>query len=160
MNLILWRHAEAEDGSPDLARALTDLGQRQATRTAGWLRGRLPDRFTFLVSPATRTRQTADALGLPYEIAEAIAPGAGVDAVLQAVGWPDGPMAGHDPTDARTVLLVGHQPTLGRVAHRLLTGVDGDLHVRRSAIVWLSAHAHAAQRGPAVLQASISPELA
>ena len=30
MNLILWRHAEAEDGSNDLARALTSKGQRQA----------------------------------------------------------------------------------------------------------------------------------
>ena len=30
MNLILWRHAEAEDGVPDLERGLTDKGRQQA----------------------------------------------------------------------------------------------------------------------------------
>ena len=40
MDLILWRHAEAEeadDGRPDLERKLTARGERQATRVALWL---------------------------------------------------------------------------------------------------------------------------
>ena len=37
MNLILWRHAEAEDGADDLQRALTGKGRRQAARMAQWL---------------------------------------------------------------------------------------------------------------------------
>jgi len=44
MNLILWRHAEAEDFAPsDLARALTTKGRKQAQNVAKWLRTRLPD---------------------------------------------------------------------------------------------------------------------
>ncbi|MEO7547467.1 MAG: histidine phosphatase family protein, partial [Ramlibacter sp.] len=40
MDLILWRHAEAEDapeGGDDLDRALTSRGEKQAARVAAWL---------------------------------------------------------------------------------------------------------------------------
>ena len=49
MDLILWRHAEAEDwaeGDPqesrDLARSLTPRGEKQAARMANWLDRQLP----------------------------------------------------------------------------------------------------------------------
>ena len=90
MDLILWRHAEAEDTEPDLARNLTDNGRRQAQRMAQWLRGYLPDRVRIVCSPANRTRQTVDALGLPYDVRNEIAPGASADALLKATGWPRG----------------------------------------------------------------------
>ena len=48
MDLILWRHADAEEGSPDDARALTGKGMQQAALMAGWLKSRLPkDAKTF-----------------------------------------------------------------------------------------------------------------
>ena len=52
MEIILWRHAEAEDGVPgrvpDAARALTHRGQKQAKKMAKWLLERLPEeRFRF-----------------------------------------------------------------------------------------------------------------
>ena len=62
MELILWRHAEAEDGEPDLARKLTPRGNKQARRAAEWLDRHLPDRTRILVSPAIRAQQTAAAL--------------------------------------------------------------------------------------------------
>ena len=65
MDLILWRHAEAEDGLPDAARKLTRRGQRQAEDMAAWLQGRLPKKLAVVASPATRTQETAAALGLP-----------------------------------------------------------------------------------------------
>ena len=40
MELILWRHAEAEPGTldlPDEQRALTPKGQRHAARMGAWL---------------------------------------------------------------------------------------------------------------------------
>ena len=40
MELILWRHAEAEDGSPDAARKLTAKGEKQAQKLARWLKER------------------------------------------------------------------------------------------------------------------------
>ena len=42
MELIIWRHAEAEEGSPDMSRKLTARGRRQAARMAKWLNLRLP----------------------------------------------------------------------------------------------------------------------
>ena len=54
MDLILWRHAEAEEGGPDLERKLTPKGRKQAKRVAAWLLQRLPSRFALLSSPAVR----------------------------------------------------------------------------------------------------------
>ena len=42
MDLILWRHAEAEPGEPDLGRRLTAKGIQQAERMAKWLDRHLP----------------------------------------------------------------------------------------------------------------------
>ncbi len=45
MDLILWRHAEAEDGDatlPDLKRRLTARGGKQAKKVAYWLHQNLP----------------------------------------------------------------------------------------------------------------------
>ncbi len=42
MELILWRHAEAEDGTHDSERKLTAKGIKQAARMAKWLRARVP----------------------------------------------------------------------------------------------------------------------
>ena len=111
MDLILWRHAQAEDSLPDLERQLTPLGRKQAARMAAWLDRSLPSGCRILCSPAVRTRQTADALGRKYKVVPEIGPGADPQQVLAAAGWPDarGP-----------VLLVGHQPWLGQVAALLL----------------------------------------
>ena len=76
MDLILWRHAEAEEGGPDLARALTGKGRKQAARVAEWLQQRLPAKFTLLASPAVRAQQTAEALGVKIRTVERLAPGA------------------------------------------------------------------------------------
>ncbi|MEW6119614.1 MAG: histidine phosphatase family protein [Pseudomonadota bacterium] len=130
MDLILWRHAEAEDGTPDLERELTGRGRKQAARMADWLNPRLPPDIRILASPAARTRQTVQALGREYDVEHTLAPGASVDAVLAAVGWPDA---------AYPVLIVGHQPTLGQVALRLLAGLDGDLSVKKAGVWWFQS---------------------
>lgn len=148
MDLILWRHAEAEDTYPDMGRELTGKGRKQASRMADWLNPRLPPDIRILVSPAMRTLQTAQALGREYEVVQALAPGADGGALLAAAGWPDA---------ARPVLLVGHQPTLGQVAMRLLTGQAGDLTVRKGAIWWFQGRERAGQL-QGVLRAVAEPE--
>ena len=109
MDLILWRHAEAEDarGNDDLGRALTERGRKQAERMAAWLGPRLPATTRIIASPALRCQQTVAALGRPVSTVDAIGPGAAAKAVLDAAGWPDA---------GGTVLVVGHQPTLGETA--------------------------------------------
>lgn len=130
MDLVLWRHAQAqvEPVADDLARRLTTKGERQAERMAAWLNQRLPNTARILVSPAQRTQQTAQPLARAFKTVEALAPGASVDDVLQAARWPES-------TD--TVLLVGHQPRLGMVAARLMTGQDLPWSIRKGAVWWL-----------------------
>src|SRR6478609_7980336 len=107
MDLLLWRHAEAEDvgRGGDLERALTARGRAQAERVAAWLAERLPDDARILVSPAKRCQQTVAPLGRKATIVAAIGPGANAEALLAAAGWPNG--------DDDTVVVVGHQPTIG-----------------------------------------------
>jgi len=148
MELILWRHAEAEDGiGDDMARALTKRGHKQAKLMAAWLKPRLGKDWAMLVSPAKRALQTADALGREYEVRDRIDTSATSESVLREAGWPD---AGGN------VLVVGHQPTLGEVAAHLLGSADG-ISIRKGAIWWFATR----ERGGSevVLKAVLNPEL-
>jgi phosphohistidine phosphatase len=148
MDLILWRHAEAEPGEPDMGRRLTAKGHKQAERVAAWLEVRLPDSCRILASPADRAQQTALALKRKFKVVPEIAPGAGVAAVLAAASWPDA----RDP-----VLIVGHQPTLGQVAAFLLSGEDVSWSVRKSAVWWLTNRVRD-QGNAVVLKVVIGPD--
>lgn len=149
MDLILWRHADAEDGVNDLARELTAKGRRQAVAMGGWLAGRLPAEARVLVSPAARAQQTAAGLGRAFETVAEIEPGADPVDVLHAAGWPE---------TAGTVLVVGHQPTLGLVAGMLLFGEPRPLTLKKGGLVWLT---NRTRRGDqqVVLKAALIPEL-
>ncbi len=132
MDLILWRHCEAEPGEPDLGRRLTSKGIKQAERMAAWLDSHLPDTCRVLVSPADRSQQTALALQRKFKTVPELAPGASVAQVLAAANWPD---------SREPVLIVGHQPTLGTVASFLLSGEEAYWSVRKGAVWWLSNRA-------------------
>jgi phosphohistidine phosphatase len=150
MDLILWRHAEAEDGGPDRGRSLTPRGQKQAKVVARWLAKRLPEGTKILVSPAVRAQQTAEALERPVVTDRRIDVGAAASAVLTAAGWPDGSGA---------VLVVGHQPTLGRAAALALTGTPADWSIKKGAVWWLKRRAREGEV-EVVLRAVIGPDLA
>src|SRR5690349_6981524 len=113
MDLILWRHAEAEDrakhSEEDAARELTKRGRKQAERMARWLEERLEGPWRILVSPAIRTLQTVEPLGRDFDTSEEVGLAATPGSMLRAAGWPDGD---------ENVLVVGHQPTLGQAAAR------------------------------------------
>jgi phosphohistidine phosphatase len=127
MELILWRHADAENSEPDMERALTARGRHQAQLVADWLNVRLPANTRILCSPAVRAQQTLEPLQRDFEVLESLGPGAEPSAMLQAAGWPAG---------RGTVLVVGHQPTLGQVASQLLCGKPHGLDLRRGACWW------------------------
>lgn len=129
MDLILWRHAQAEVGSPDHARELTAHGRKQAQRMGAWLDRVLPASCKILSSPTARTLQTVEALGRKYKIVADIGPDATAYEVLHAAGWPDG---------RGQVLVVGHQPWLGRVASLVLTGVEQDWTIKKSNAWWIA----------------------
>jgi phosphohistidine phosphatase len=158
MNLILWRHADADnfpdrtsDSAPsDLARELTPRGQKQAEQTAKWLKARLPEDAVVLCSPAARTLQTAKALTHDVHVVHDLAPGADVADVLAAAGWPDG--------IAEAVVVVGHQPTLGRVAALLLSGTEAEWTIKKSGVWWMS-NRRRGDDAQVVLRAVVNPDL-
>lgn len=129
MELLLWRHAEAEDGPIDLARRLTPRGEKQAEQMAHWLHQHPPKKLRIIASPAMRTQQTAKALKLPFETMHTIGPDANVADLIAASGW---------PTEQGAVLIVGHQPTLGRLAALLLSGQEADWTIKKGALWWFS----------------------
>lgn len=155
MDLILWRHAHAgdhlADPAEDLLRPLTPKGERQAARMAQWLQQHLTDSTRVLVSPATRTQQTALALGRPFKTVDALAPDRSADDLLAATRF---------PRSREAVLVVGHQPTLGRVAARLLEATDPTTSwsMKKGAVWWLRWRERADQ--PQItLHAVISPDM-
>jgi phosphohistidine phosphatase len=149
MDLILWRHAEAEDGLPDARRKLTARGRKQAKQVARWLGKRLPAGARILASPAVRAVQTAEALGLPFDTPGKLGPGASAACLLGAAGWPHA---------GGTVVIVGHQPTLGRAAAQLLIGDAAEWSVRKGALWWFSRRLRGGQV-ETVLRAVIAPDL-
>ncbi len=130
MDLLLWRHAEAEDGFPDIKRKLTPRGEKQAAQMAEWLRKHAPKNLRILVSPAVRCQQTAKALGLPFETDKRLGTESDADSLLAVLGWPD-------RIKDSAVLVVGHQPTLGQTAALLLSGKKADWAVKKGAVWWL-----------------------
>ena len=149
MELILWRHADAEDPGPkgDFARELTKKGRKQAERMAAWLRPRLEGEWLVLSSPAARAVQTVAPLGLDYEIRTGLGVEGSAADMLREAGWPDGDR----------VIVVGHQPTLGEVA-AYLTGSTAEVAVRKGSIHWFATRERGG-RVETVLKAVLDPEM-
>jgi phosphohistidine phosphatase len=131
---MIWllRHGEAEDGSPDADRKLTEKGERQA-RAAGLALQKLGVTLdACLASPRVRAADTAklacEVLGVEVRIEDDLA-GGPFDANELAAGLGD------------DVMLVGHDPDFSMAVHTLtgaqvrmkkggLAGVDrGELKV-------------------------------
>ena len=133
MDIILWRHADAaavkNESEADFHRRLTSKGRKQALAVATWLERHLPDSARVLASPAVRAQETASALGRKFSTVQELGVGAHAVQVLVAAGWPD---------NRHPVVVVGHQPTLGRVASLLLFGVEQDLSMRKGAAWWIT----------------------
>ncbi|UMG92447.1 histidine phosphatase family protein [Nocardioides sp. TF02-7] len=121
--LVVIRHAKAEPVAPsDVERALTEQGRADAAAAGRLLAAAGVSADAALVSPATRTRQTwqvlADAAGWTTEPqVEQSLYSADEDTVLDLVGETE--------ESVGTLVVVGHNPTMGSLAHLLDDG-DGD----------------------------------
>ncbi len=155
MDLVLWRHAEAEEGSDtlaDLDRSLTPRGTKQAQRMALWLDRHLPESTRILASPARRTAQTVQTLqgmGRKFKLRPELAPGCTPEQLLAAVQWPD---------SKTHVLVVGHQPVLGAAIAQVLGMAGLELSVRKGAVWWLRHRVREGQ-GQTVLVSVQAPEM-
>lgn len=131
MQVYLLRHAIAEPRDPehfpvDADRPLTATGARRMARAARGLRS-LGVRFDLvLTSPLTRARQTARIVALmfrpkpPLRALRPLSPGGGAGGVFAALS--------EVPADA-AVLLVGHEPDLGRLVAAMLLDPRTDLPI-------------------------------
>ncbi len=152
MDLVLWRHAEAQEwleGCDDMARTLTSRGEKQAARMANWLDRQLPESTRILVSPARRTEQTVAALGRKYKIRSELAPDCSAAQLLELVQWPHG---------KGTVLVVGHQPTLGQTIAELMGLSATECSVKKGSVWWLRNRDRDAQSQTVVVTVQ-SPEV-
>ncbi|SFN82243.1 phosphohistidine phosphatase, SixA [Formivibrio citricus] len=130
MDLILWRHAEAEYDAPsDLKRRLTSRGHKQAEKMAQWLSARLDGKKPRLfASGALRAQETLAALSHDFVVDPRLNPGTRPERYLEVCGWPgDG---------EGSVIIAGHQPEIGRLAGLLLSGREQDWSVKKGAIWW------------------------
>ncbi|NBX53955.1 MAG: phosphohistidine phosphatase SixA [Betaproteobacteria bacterium] len=151
MDLILWRHAEAEEAAPggsDMERQLTARGEKQALRMAQWLERQLPESTRILSSPARRCEQTVLCLGRKYKARDELSPDGQAEQLLSLVNWPN---------QKTPTLLVGHQPWLGQVLSLALGQPEAALSVRKGAVWWLRSRQREGQ-WQTVLMCVQSPE--
>ena len=152
MDLVLWRHAEAIDlelVGDDMLRTLTPRGEKQALRMGAWLDRQLPASTKVMASPALRAEQTAKGLDRKFKTYSALAPLASVEDLLALVHWPDA----HG-----CVMVVGHQPTLGKTASRLLGLGEAECSIKKGGVWWLRLREREATTEVTVV-AVLSPDL-
>jgi len=125
MQLILIRHAIAEDrerfaetGLPDAERRLTTRGRRRMARNARGLRAVVPALDLVATSPLRRARETAEIVAeaygdIPVVEAAMLAPGGSRDACKR---WLE-----RHKTE-RALAVVGHEPDLSQTVSWLITG--------------------------------------
>lgn len=123
--LILLRHAEAlsaSSGTDDLDRTLSPRGEQEALAAGRWLaeHGVRPDRL--LCSHAQRTLRTAELA------ARAVAPSAAIGLAEEVYDATPGELLAllDQHADARSVLLVGHNPGIERLVALLVDGRSDD----------------------------------
>jgi phosphohistidine phosphatase len=123
--LVLLRHAKAETPGdlPDYDRRLTTVGESDADAAGAWLADERLRPDLVLCSPATRTRQTWQ--GVSIALAQAL-PGTRSPEVRYEKGLYDGgrtevfDLLRMVSDEIRTVLVVGHNPTVSDVSLLLI----------------------------------------
>ena len=117
--LLLLRHAKAcrdKPGLSDIDRTLTDRGRADAIRMGHFLKEEALAPEAVLCSPAARTRQTVELI-LP--ILETPPPVHIVRELYLAKASKIAETVRHAPTDAATLMVVGHNPGLEYCARAL-----------------------------------------
>ncbi len=117
--LMLLRHAKSDWGDPNLAdieRPLAPRGRRAAAVLGAYLRDHalIPD--LIVTSPSARTRETIELLDLgpvPVETDREVY-GGGEHGLLERLRIV--------PDEVRNLMLVGHNPGIGRLAALLVDG--------------------------------------
>ena len=142
MLLYVLRHAEAEALSPsglDADRALTDAGSKRMKAVARAISRMEPDFDAILVSPLVRARQTAEPVAAAchfkdeLRVTEALLPGSDPSTLLEEL----------EGSEWKTVLVVGHEPHMGRLFGRLVSGrKDVEVPMKKASLAVFELHTH------------------
>ncbi len=137
LTLILFRHAKSDwsTGEADFDRPLNPRGHRQAPEAGRWLADNIDAIDLAVVSPANRARKTwelasAELSRAPQTRFDDRVYGASVTGLLDVVR--------ELPTDASTVVLVGHNPGFEDLASFL---TNASVSMSTSAIAVLESDA-------------------
>lgn len=153
MELILWRHAEAEDGNNDLKRSLTAKGRKQAQISAHWLKDNLPKNTHVWVSQALRSQQTANYFSKKQEVLPNLNPTAYAQEIAKMIA---------KQPDNGTILCIGHQPWLGQLCAWLLNGnwlPQHYLSVKKAGFWWFEVYFDAKKCPHSKLKAMLYPDV-
>lgn len=161
MNVLLMRHATAEDPNPrvasasrDAARALTEIGKREAQHAARDLHRLLRRLDVVASSPYLRAKQTAEILAAEFDCAAPLE----VPALAVASASAKGVLAWlHKQSNGATVALVGHEPSLSALISWFLIGRDEGLVEMRKASACLIVFAGRAEPGEGRLSWLLPP---
>ena len=140
MLLYVLRHAEAEALSPsglDADRALTDAGAKRMKAVARAISRMEPSFDAILVSPLLRARQTAEPVAAAcrfkdeLRVTEALLPGSDPSTLLDEL----------EGAEWKTVLVVGHEPHMGRLFGRLVSGRrDVEVPMKKASLAVFEVH--------------------
>ncbi len=120
---------------------------------AAWLDATLPDNCKILVSPALRTQETIAplaALNRKFKLMPELAPDSNAASILQAANWPNA---------STSVLIVGHQPTLGEVASHLITPHQPHCAIRKGNVWWITQKDRDGEGLSTYLKCIMTPDL-
>lgn len=154
MELIFFRHGDAEDVGPDgsdFGRRLTARGKAESEAMAEFLLGAGNSPDAIVSSPLTRAQETAEVLARSFgheggaETDDRLKSGARLEGVA-------GIVADHP---AERLLLVGHEPDFSRMVSDLIGG--GRIEMKKSGAACVSVRG--IQRGAGELQWLIRPDI-
>ena len=155
--LVVLRHAKSAwpEGTPDAQRPLAERGRRDAPAAGRWLRKHIGDIDLVVCSSALRARQTWELVAGKLKAVPAFRED---ERVYEASAETLVKVARELPDEARTVVVVGHNPGLEDVV-ALLSGQHRELKTSTIAVLqgegawsgagprWASLHTLATPRG-------------
>jgi phosphohistidine phosphatase len=117
--LLLIRHAQAGNAPLDRDRPLTEQGARHAAEIGAWLARAAVEPDRVVVSPALRAAQTWEQAASELTAASERVMDQRIydNTVDDLVG-----VIQETPEDVRTLVVVGHNPSIGGLAHELQNG--------------------------------------
>ncbi len=143
MLLHILRHAEAESLSPsglDADRPLTDAGTKRMKAVARAIARMEPAFDAILVSPLLRAKQTAEPVAAAcrfkgeLRVTEALLPGSDPGTLLEELA----------ASEWKSVLVVGHEPHMGRLFGRLVSGRrDVEVPMKKASLAVFEVPLHA-----------------